>query len=333
MLSIWSEFLPFDALRHPDTISLLLTGDLHPLIAVRPGDDLGELGQTIRTLQSVGRNVGIWPLLSEEQGYWPNERNLTDYAPHVAWILQGLGRVRPNRCAVDLEPPYAQVQHIMGQRRSLRTLWRMLQDNVDPQAHARNCRDWEAWARGMRAQGVNTLAVALPLVAYDLRDEEPLWQDVLKAPWHGVEWGHVGVMAYGSMVTGMSRGWLGEQDVRAVHFSMIKDVARAYKERAHVAIGLTGTGKFGDEPVYQEVDGLLKDLGAAYAAGIFDVSIFCLEGLLGRSDGGAWAHALGEARALVPRKTWPAWGVEGGLRGMRWVWRMLGSEIASMVSP
>jgi hypothetical protein len=53
-----------------------------------------------------------------------------------------------------------------------------------------------------------------------------------------------------------------------------------------------GTGAFGDEPSYRSVDELRRDVAIATAAGITDLSLFDLGGILRRGPAAAWLEAL-----------------------------------------
>jgi hypothetical protein len=67
-------------------------------------------------------------------------------------------------------------------------------------------------------------------------------------------------------------------------------------------------GALGDEPVYRAVRELREDVAAARAAGIEDLSLFDLGGVLARPPAEAWIEALvetprggGAAAPLTPR--------------------------------
>lgn len=317
---VWSELLPYEVARAQDTLALLALGQLNPVFAVSPEADLDELAGLLRDVSARGLEAGIWPLLTDEQGYWPSERNGADYFERVVAVLEHLKRqgASPQWVAVDLEPPLHQVnrlRHMVGPFHL--TVLELLRENLDIAQFQRSVAQFQAGLERVRAcDDVKVLSVTLPMAAHDLRDGTPLWQDLFEAPWEGVGWERAGIMAYGSMVAGYSRGWLSEADARAIHYRLFLHLARHFKERAHVSLGVTGVGKLKDEPVYASASALALDVSAAKAAGIDDIAIFCLEGLVGREDAGHWVQTMTQAQALAPPMTARANGVRlGGLLG------------------
>jgi hypothetical protein len=89
-------------------------------------------------------------------------------------------------------------------------------------------------------------------------------------------------------------------DVRAAHYDFFRRLHGYYGERAHVSVGVTGTGVYGDEPIYRSADELALDVAAARAAGIEDIAVFCLEGIVRRERPAAWVEAIAGADPTVP---------------------------------
>lgn len=316
---IWSEQLPYDVARQPETLDLLERGQLHPIFAVGPQADLEELGRLLVAASARGLEVGIWPLLEDEQGYWPSERNVRDYFARVEALLGWLAQeqIPCPWVAVDLEPPLHQVNRLRHMVEPFHlTVLKLIKENLDAAQFERSVQEFERGLEGLRRRQVKALSVTLPLAAHDLRDGVPLWQDLFEAPWEAISWDRAGIMAYGSMVAGYSRGWLSEEDARAIHYRLFMHLARRFGPRAHVSLGVTGIGKLGDEPIYEHPLALAQDVSAARAAGIEDIAIFCLEGLVGRADAGQWVEAIASAQPQAPEMTWRANGVRfGGLLG------------------
>ena len=243
MLRTWSEHLPFEDARQPEVLDLLEHGAMHPLFAVAPEADLDALALLIEAVRARGLEPGVWPLLRDEQGYWPSERNAPAYLARLEDVLGWLERARvlPGWVAVDLEPPLFQIERLRYELSAPAELARQLGGNLDRARFARVVSAYERLAERMRARGVRTLAVTLPMAAHDLRDGAPLWQDALEAPWAPVPWDRAGIMAYGSMVAGYSRGWLSAEDARAIHYRLLEHLARALGPRAHaVRLGARG---------------------------------------------------------------------------------------------
>ena len=323
MFRVWSEHLPFDIARSKDTLDLLASGPLHPFFAVPPGADLDALAGLLEVTSKLGIEAGIWPLLRDEDGYWPSERNAPAYFSYVEGLIdffESAGTM-PAWLAVDLEPPLTQVSDLRYDLRSLDELVSNLRENFDPERFEASVQNYTQGLHRLRARGVRALAVTLPMAAHDLRDGTPLWQDLFEAPWSPVPWDRAGIMAYGSMVAGYSRGLLSYEDARAIHYRLFRHLARNLGERAHASLGVTGIGKLGDEPTYENPEELAADVSAALAAGVEDIAIFCLEGLVGREDAGAWVDAITTAQPRKPQMTMRAGGLRLGATAARFLLR------------
>ena len=114
MLRVWAEHLPYPELRRPAVLDLLGRGPFHPLIAVRPEDDLDDLAASLKRLLHAGLEPGIWPLLDRAQGYWPSSETVLPFLARVDGLLVHLGSrgARPPWIAVDLEPPLRTVERL-----------------------------------------------------------------------------------------------------------------------------------------------------------------------------------------------------------------------------
>jgi len=113
----------------------------------------------------------------------------------------------------------------------------------------------------------------------------------------------VSSMLYTSVARGYSRGLLRRDDVRALLWTGARAAARRFGERAAVALGAVGRGALGDEQTYADPDELIDDVGIVRAAGIRDVALFDLAGVLARPPAEAWLDALA---ATTPAASPPA---------------------------
>lgn len=312
---VWSEYLPFEQALNQDVVALLVRHHVHPTFAVHHDADIQMLAEVLKCYQSHNLEPGIWPLLTDQEGYWPSEYNGARYFEHVDELMNQLEDrgISPTWLAVDLEPPFRQMDQLRHISTPLhKSLLEIARQNLDRNKFLRAVEHFDAGVERIRRRQWKTMSVALPMVAHDLRDGQPLWQDLFESPWEGVRWDRAGIMAYGSMVQGYARGWLSEEDVRAIHFRLFRHLVRRFGHAAHVSLGITGTGKLGDEPIYTAVAPLARDVGAAMAAGIEDIAIFCLEGILQQTDPEHWLHQITHAKAALPPMTIKTQGVRFG---------------------
>lgn len=130
---IWSEHLSLEALNTPETLRLLLYGQLHPLVDVSPETDIDKLADLFRRYTQHGLDPGIWPLLDDKEGYWPSEYNADRYFSHALSIISGLKahNVLPSWVAVDLEPPICQIDALRQCFCSPQAVMKIVRQNMD----------------------------------------------------------------------------------------------------------------------------------------------------------------------------------------------------------
>jgi hypothetical protein len=142
------------------------------------------------------------------------------------------------------------------------------------------------------------------------------YEELLGTPVEGLPWDHVSVMLYTSMIEGWSRGVLRRADARALLAAAAAGAAARFGDRAGVSLGCVGVGAFGNEPVYRSVGELADDVAIARAAGVDDLTLFDLGGVLGRPDPEAWLDAFTETppASRVPPKGLRVRAILGGAR-------------------
>lgn len=306
MLRVWCEHLPYEELSSVAVLQMLARWQFQPIVAIRPDSDLAAAAKALQAVRSAGLEPAIWPLLDRERGYWPSERNIRPWLEWTAHLLDELeGRSAiPTWVAADLEPPLGQVTRLL--RRTLAVpvaAASLAAENMDVERYQRSRLELDEGVRTFQRRGLKVLGVTLPLAAHDLRDDIPLWQDMFETPWSEVGWDAAGIMAYGSIIAGASRKLLTVRDVRAAHQPLLRHIGRRFGTRAHASIGVTGIGVFGDEPSYDDPTELAADAAAARAAGVTDIAVFCLEGILARPHPEPWLRAVAEAPAREPEST------------------------------
>jgi hypothetical protein len=299
---IWCETCPWSDLAAEGTLALLAARRLEPIVAVRPGD-LDAVAALERSFADAGIRAAYWPMLADADGRWAaagNMHRFGDFARSVAAKVPG------RELIVDLEPPIepsrdlsevvAEPEYRRGPllerawatARALRAALDLAR-RVSPRdlAHARA--ELSRLVDDLAAQGTPVSACVLPPLVVDRR---AVWQTLLGTPLDGPRWHEVHVMLYSSMLEGWSRGFLHRPDARALLSRFAAATARSLGARGAVALGVVGTGAFGDEPVYRDVHELADDAALAGAAGIEHLSLFDLGGVLGREHPAAWLDAF-----------------------------------------
>jgi hypothetical protein len=156
---------------------------------------------------------------------------------------------------------------------------------------------------GIQDRGVRTITAVMPWVALELEGEHELIQDMTETPVAGIGWDVISPMLYVSMFAGMTNGLVTEADANWLVYDTCLRLRSRFGGRAGASLGLTGSGVLENEPTFDEPGELVEGLSAALAAGIRDISIYSLEGVLDRDDLREWFDAIRNAGPHVPEKS------------------------------
>ena len=280
---IYSELLGLDALRTSPVLEELVRRDIQLLAAVQPWqkDDAVAL---VRDANARGLSIGLWPLLDDARGRWLHPGDAREFTSWIDALLEALDLEgeRIDSLVLDLEPPIAEVRKITEGRLGAARSW--LARDLDPAPH-------QGIVRELRSRGVEAFAAVLPPVLASGRAGIG-WQKALGTPVDGVQWDAVSVMLYTSLFEGYSFGALGRDDACALLSRFASLTGSRFGSRASVSLGAVGVGALGDERTYRGPDELARDVALARAAGIDDLALFDLSGVVARPPVGAWLDAL-----------------------------------------
>lgn len=299
---VFAEHISPEALS--TSAPLLARYGLEPLVALPPDRTApGPLGarwaRALRDLSDALGGVGLWPLLDDDAGYWLNPRNLAFARARVDQVLQFArsAGARVHTVCLDVEPAPPVLRALSGGpvsavRGAASQLSRWASWSVGgrsgapvlgpsglrpPSSQAQ--RQFSALVAQLRARELEVYVTQLPFAAWP----SPL-PVVLRGP-ANVE----ALMLYSTL---MSR-WVPSRRLAAALFeATARRHARQTNPAPALALGCVGTGKLGDEPVWTTPSALRRDVEGARAAGIDDLALFCLEGVLARPQPEAWLDAF-----------------------------------------
>ncbi|WP_437718051.1 hypothetical protein WMF45_17555 [Sorangium sp. So ce448] len=307
---IWSELLPLEVVRAPGTLALLRRYALELSIAVRPETAAG-LPDLVAACADAGVPVAVWPMIADEDGRWASAGNVAAFGAFVARLLDALDarRLAVAEVVFDLEPPIEALRRALaGGRGALDLLGGGPRGARGSPRWSDAQRAYVELAGAVHARGVATSAAIVPLVLTD--GSSCGWEQLLGTPVSAPPWGRVGAMLYTSLFEGYSRGAMGREDALTLLAWGCRAAARRFGPRAGASLGAVGKGALGDEPVYRSVAELREDVAAAVAAGVPDLSLFDLGGVLARPPAEAWLEAfVAPPEARSPRETLRARGV------------------------
>ncbi len=277
---MWSETVPYDELVRSEVVDLVTRHRLDLLLAVRPWQ-LAEVGDVVRRFRDRGVFVGLWPMLADDDGRWVNARSTPAFIPFADAVLDAAPEA--DELILDLEPAKAQLE----KWKEWRPTWRQ---TPSPGRYAEAREELvEATRRWHRDRRITT--AVLPLLAFELRGE---WvQRAVGTPATALDVDRHSVMAYTSLIEGWSRGLIDRRRAETM-LSVCARLARVrFGARAALSLGTVGVGAFEDEPSYRSPVELARDVAIAISAGIDELSLFDLGGMLRRPPAHAWLEAFG----------------------------------------
>ena len=286
---IWSETVPYATLTGARAIGLLRRYDLGVQVAVRPGT-LADLPATLARLSGEGIPTAVWPMLDDTDGRWANAKNHATFAELARAVAKASAGTGVTEMVVDLEPAIEDVRAALA---SVRAAGRLLESVADGSRLATARVAFAALSQEMVEHGLATTAVAVPMVLLD-RAESTRWQGLLGTPLDGPAWSGVNVMLYTSILEGWSRGLFDRRGAMSVLATACRATADRFGARGSISLGAVGVGAFGDEPTYRSPAELARDVGIARAAGVDDLTLFDLGGVLSRGPPEAWLDAFVE---------------------------------------
>lgn len=280
---------------------MLRAHELRLLLAVPP-QAIEEVPLVVRACEVQGVEVGLWPLLNDAQGRWVNTQSLELFETQLQRLVASLQEqgLKPREIVFDLEPSFTETRALVqGRRRALRT---PLRRPADPAAASR----LEGLVAGVREQGIEATAAIAPMLVWDAQANRTGWQRVMGTPIQGVPFDRYEVIVYSSLLEGYARGLLRREDAVGLVGDFCATARRHFGERASVSLGVVQVGALGDERPYRSVQELADDASVAQAAGLTQLSLHELAGVLMRPPAERWLGTFADAPTAqgFPAPTW-----------------------------
>jgi len=274
--------LPLEEVTAPSTVALLSRFEVDPILAVWPRT-LGACERAVKTLADAGRTATVWPMLADAEGRWLGAANVEAFAAFAGDAQRVTGATE---IVLDLEPPIEKLRGSLAMKE--------LPISTDMRgflaARARIAR----LVVDLHEAGAKVTATVPPpalLEGFEL---------LLGTPVGGVAWDSVSPMVYASIAEGWSRGLFRREDARAFVSWGARAAVGRFGRRAAASLGAVGTGALGDEPVYRSPYELADDTAIAVAAGVTDLALFELAGVLHRPPAEAWFEAFTDPPTTSP---------------------------------
>lgn len=286
---LWSETVPYRRIEEPALLALLARRRLGLLVAVTP-ETADAAPRLIGRCRDAGVEIGLWPMLEDRHGRWPSEANAERFADFTRGLLEPLAArdLLPAELVLDLEPPLPRTRAILDGDLAA------LLERPPPGGAAALGR----LGRELRAAGIATHAAVTLMTALPWARASRGWERLLGTRLEG-GCDLLDVMVYTSLLEGYSRGALRRSDARGLLGAVSVSLARR-GSRAAVSLGAVGGGALGDERTYLEPRELAEDVAVARGAGVEQMALFSLGGVLARPPLEAWLDAFASERTSPP---------------------------------
>lgn len=281
-LGVWCEhWTPKEVSRH---LFWLKERDLRLHLAVKADALASDFTPIWKEATAMGLETWAWPLLAEDQGYWPNALNAEAFSFRVRrlfeeWSSQG---ALPTGVSLDFEPPLQRLREDLGRLQGWGAVIKLPQffSELMRKKQDTSVRDgalaYRALVDHLRALRLGVHAVTTPLVLADF--ERGTWsvRQALGLPLESDLYDWVSFMAYRSEY---------EKILGHVGSALARDTALRAKqclgERSSVDIGVVGDISFPHRiEGMRDAGDLEEELTASAQAGVRRIQIYRLEGLI-----------------------------------------------------
>jgi hypothetical protein len=255
-------------------VSMGFTIQAHKL---RDAAKMEEVFALVEDADKRGLEVAPVPVLSADDGYYPNATNATVYTATVRelvrqWKERGLA---PTTLFVDMEPPRDLVKAIS----SLNLLQAVPAEHIDRARFAAGTQAYTQLVDELHREGwrVGVTTQATLLADYDDGDDD--LRQYFNVVLDGPAWDQIDFQLYRSAYTSQVPGL----DAYFVYSFAKKAIAQFPRSKVGVDVGLTHPGPiYPSTPTYKSGESLREDVQAALAAGIAreQITVYNLKGVL-----------------------------------------------------
>ncbi len=279
-LRVFAETVDHRRLCSREVLGALRSRGLQLVVSATPSEP--DPRAVILAARSAGVSVALWPMLADRAGRWASSANAAAFVEAARRQLDVLEATSalPDELCVDLEPPLSQLRRAIDRGRL-----------SVPGSRSGAVAQLTALIDDAAALGIAGWAAVAPVVLADT-PSSPSWQDLLGTPVDALPLRRVCVMLYTSIAVGYGRGVLRRSDAEGLLAAAAAHARARFGARTSVAIGAVGRGALGDEATFRDIDELRTDVALVRTAGVDDLALFDLGGVLARDDWEAWLDAF-----------------------------------------
>lgn len=254
-------------------------------------NDIGsvELIQVLNDAKKRNINCIIWPLLERDQGPWANEYNFKPFGKLIRKTIEWLHKeqIQPEYIVINMENGIAQMDSIKNflNNKNYSSMVKLLLNNIDREHFIKGVEGYKKIVEEIHKKGFRAMITTYPFMVDDFQDNDPDIQDLTNVPISGIDWDAFTFTPYRTAYSSD----LGVTFTPYMVYEFGKAAKGLFREKARLSVGIIGKGEHG--PGYISPEDLGKDIAAAKAAGIDEVDLFHLNGMIQEGNVTDWINA------------------------------------------
>lgn len=301
---IWCEFASPEEVCKEHIINAFKSYDVILNYKLEYGQDSEEFYNMIKTYNENNVPVSIWATLSDDMGYWINERNAVQFDKYIRELVEKLENkaLGVKGFCIDLESPLQDIKRLSEPENIIspvKTYIKMLTANLNKQRFNEARKVFDGTAGFLRSKGLESYAACIRHCYYDLRFKSELMQNALEVPVFDVEWDRYNLMYYSTMIRNEMKR-IKKVDVDYMIYHQVSHLKEILKDKLAISVGVTNVGKLGNEPYYEDISEFERDMGILKGIGIDKFSLFSLDGITEENKLLSFLDAMKRAKPYKP---------------------------------
>ncbi|MGE5583185.1 MAG: hypothetical protein ACM3X9_11715 [Bacillota bacterium] len=300
---VTSEFLAYPKLIEPMVVQLLKKYRFGLCLCIREEQLNDELAQLCKIYASAGIPLIFWPLLPLKEGLYLNKYSVTEYHNYLDLLFAWLEKKKLHvfGLLVDVEPDYHKPKP--GSSPIIDNIWHSLKE-LDEEAFKAAISGFQGIIGKIRRHNCLAIGAALPFVCDDRSGSAPVWQDYWGGPVAEVEWDILVFMLFGSWFVEMGMDW---PTAHCLVYDYTKEIKKFWQNKAVVSLGVTTPGTGAETAIYKSPAQLGEAVSAVRAAGINNIAIYDLKGILDSAEPELWFQTVVKALPRLPSGRCDSW--------------------------
>jgi hypothetical protein len=304
MLLVTAEYTPYERLAEPDLVELFSRYEVAICLCVREDQVEDELDHLYEVYEGAGIPILLWPLLPMRHGLYVNKHTTDEFLDYLdvifGWADEHGHRIEA--LVVDVEPSYIPPEEGKEPAGLVQNFRRVAKD-IDSETFDASIPEFNRIIEKIHQHDCLAVAAAFPFVIDDRMRGIHAWEDLFGGPVATVEWDYLAVMMYTSWFK--EYGKIIGLDWDAAHYlayDYSRDLKEIWRDKAAVAVGVTSPGQGHEKVMYDSPDKIAPALAAVKAAGIDNLGIYDIKGILESGDAESWFKVLTDTQPTVPKK-------------------------------